>query len=231
MLNPRVEEGSLFQVGCEFCDEFTGGSSNSFYWRYCGCPKTRSLLSSEHFQVFPTIGQLVEGYLLFAPKRHYGTFAEIPSIYWAEILRTQERIRSELSDNYGSCVIYEHGAKGPGKGGCGIYHAHLHAMPLAPTLDPVDILKQRFSYTELADLTEVATRAAGLPSYLLYQDSTVRTYLFDTGALPSQYMRKLLAERLGEEDWDWRTAGKEGRLLGTIERLAGKFEAEGSVIR
>lgn len=224
MLNLNIEEGSPFQEGCEFCDEFAGGSTNAFYARYKGCPRTRSLLSTENFQVFPTIGQLVEGYLLVAPKKHYATFAEVPSVFWAEIERIYDRVRRGLSDSYGSCIIYEHGARGPGKGGCGIYHAHLHAMPLATASDPADILKQRFSYMELADLTEVAKQGAGLPSYLLYQDSAARNYLFDTGPLPSQYMRKLLGEALGNANWDWRVAGKEDRLLATIDRFSRQFD-------
>jgi hypothetical protein len=97
--------------------------------------------------------------------------------------------------------------------------------------DPIDALKLRFSYIELAHMDEMCELSAGLSSYLLYQDSDGRRYVFDTGPLPSQYMRKILATSLGEEDWDWRNAGREERLLATIERLAGKFETEGKVIR
>jgi diadenosine tetraphosphate (Ap4A) HIT family hydrolase len=206
MLNRPIKEETLFQDGCEFCDEFTGGSSNSFYSRYKGCPKTRFLLSSENFQVFPTIGQLVEGYLLVAPKRHYATFDEVPSDLWAEIGRLHGLIRSELSDTYGSCIIYEHGARAPGNGGCGIRHAHLHAMPLAQAPDPVNILKQKFSYAELADLAEITLRGPELCAYLFYQDSDARLSCSTQGRSPRNICAK-----------SWQTRSVRGIGIGAMQ--------------
>jgi hypothetical protein len=104
-------------------------------------------------------------------------------------------------------------------------------MPLPGITDPVDALKLRFPYTELAHVNQINKQSAGLPSYLFYQDSATRLYLFDTGPLPSQYMRRILADTVGHQDWDWRAAGKEDRLLATIERLAGKLETESKLIR
>jgi diadenosine tetraphosphate (Ap4A) HIT family hydrolase len=208
---------------CDFCNEFDAGTSNGFYARYHETPPSRIILATKNFRVFPSIGQLLEGYLLIAPLSHYKTVDEIPSELLVELVHICGLVRTVLSQIYGTCVCFEHGSRGPLNGGCGIYHAHLHMTPLAEIPDPVDILKLRFPYTELAHLNEIRKPSAGLSSYLLYQDSHARHYLFDTGPLPSQYMRKLLADALGNQDWDWRIAGREERLLATIRRLSGQF--------
>jgi diadenosine tetraphosphate (Ap4A) HIT family hydrolase len=224
MLDTREGASGTVPQNCEFCDEFGGGVNNGFYARYQGCPETRLVLSTENFYVFPSIGQLVDGYLLVVPKGHYTTLDELPRGLIAELADTSERVRAVLSENYGSCVCFEHGARGPLNGGCGIYHAHLHIVPLPRFSDPRETLKLRFPFAELVHLREIGNRSAGLSSYLFYQDSQAKLYLFDTGPLPSQYMRKLLADALRNQDWDWRTAGREERLLATIQRLSEQLE-------
>jgi diadenosine tetraphosphate (Ap4A) HIT family hydrolase len=225
MLKARVAGSIPFQKNCEFCDEFTGGLSNAFYARYKSCPKTRFVLSTDNFHAFPSIGQLFDGYLLIAPKMHYASLDEMPRVLWPEFEGVYQQVRAALSNLYGPCISYEHGARQPSGGGCGIYHAHLHATPLAGISDPVDALKLSFPYTELGRLSEISERTVNVASYLFYQDLDARLYLFDTGPLPSQYMRKLLADALGDQDWNWRKAGREERLLATIERLSEHFNS------
>ena len=149
---------------------------------------------------------------------------DLPVLLLEEFAAICEFVGKTLKGQYGPYVLFEHGTRSEGAGGCGIYHAHLHATPLAGVRDPVDTLRSRFSYAELTHLNEISEQSSGLPSYLFYQDSDAKLYLFDTGPLPSQYMRKLLADALGEQDWNWRDAGREERLLATIRRLSGQFD-------
>jgi diadenosine tetraphosphate (Ap4A) HIT family hydrolase len=210
---------------CDFCDEFASGVSNAFYGLYRETLRSRVLIATDSFRVFPSIGQLVEGYLLTAPLNHYAAMAEAPTPLIAELAHLNKHVRTKLSLAYGPCISYEHGVRREGAGGCGIYHAHLHTVPLAAASDPIRVLKLRFPYTEFAHLGEISKESAGLSSYLFYQDSDERLFLFDTGPLPSQYMRKVLADTLGEPDWNWRDAGREERLLATIRRLSGQFQS------
>jgi len=209
---------------CDFCNEFSGNAENTFYTTYKGCPETRFLFRSDRFVVVPSVGQLVEGYLLVLPVHHCKALGDLCVHALDELAILCVLVRKILGDHYGRHILFEHGTRSEGVGGCGIYHAHLHATPLAGTPDPIDALKARFRYTGLADLSELSKKSAGLPSYLFYQDSHGRLYLFDTGPLRSQYMRKLLADALGRQDWDWRTVGREERLLATLERLSGQLE-------
>lgn len=214
----------LHKSHCDFCEELLGGSDNSFARIYQGEPRNRILLDSNEFAVMPSLGQLVEGYLLVLPIKHFKALGDLPDPLFEELATISERVGKIIKVQYGPYVLFEHGTRSEGVGGCGIYHAHLHATPLAGASDPLELLKLRFSFAELSHLNEISKQSAGLPSYLFYQDSNARLYLFDTGPLPSQYMRKLLADALGEQDWNWRDAGKEERLLATIQRLSGQFD-------
>jgi hypothetical protein len=98
-------------------------------------------------------------------------------------------------------------------------------MPLGAVLDPIDKLKAKFPCTQLAQLNEISKGSAGLSSYLFYRDCKAKLHIFDTGPLPSQYMRKVIADTLDEEGWDWRAVGREDRLFATIQRLPGQFKA------
>jgi len=208
---------------CDFCNEFSGEPGNAFRRIYTGSPESRFLFRSHQFAVIPSLGQIIEGYLLILPIKHLKALGDLPPRALGEFTAISERVGKVLKGTYGPYVLFEHGTRSEGVGGCGIYHAHVHATPLGGLEDPVDTLKKRFPYAELANLNELSKQSAGLPSYLFYQDSTARLYLFDTGPLPSQYMRKLLADAIGDQEWNWRTAGREERLIATLERLSDRI--------
>ena len=181
----------------------------------------------------PSLGQIVEGYLLVLPCRHSKALGDLNVVDVNELATISQRVGDILTKEYGPYVLFEHGTRTEGVGGCGIYHAHLHAVPLdtiSGTFDPVGALKARFRYQEMTSLREINKRTASLSCYLFYQDSEARGYLFDTGPLPSQYVRKLLAEATGENVWNWRDVGREERLLATIQRLSHHFESPRQIL-
>jgi hypothetical protein len=134
-----------------------------------------------------------------------------------------DRARVALSSRYGSCLLFEHGSRGDCSGGCGIYHAHLHAVPTKDAKDLVAALKETFRHKNLESIVEIGTKANRFKSYLYYEDVNSRRYLFEVDCLPSQYMRKLLVEAIGEGEWDWRKYGREEALLSTMARLSQAF--------
>src|SRR5260370_32189117 len=207
---------------CDFCNELSGGWENSFGRIYGPHTQSRVLFRSNNFAVIPSLGQILEGYLLVLPIEHLKALGDLSGLLHQEFTTICEWVGKALKDQYGPYILFEHGTRSEGVGGCGIYHAHLHATPLAGVLDPVNALKLRFPYIELAHLNEISKRSAGLPTYLFYQDSDAKLYLFDTVPLPSQNMRKLFVDALGKEEWDRRIAGRQRRLLPTIHRLSGQ---------
>jgi diadenosine tetraphosphate (Ap4A) HIT family hydrolase len=198
---------------CEFCDEFCGGIHNSFATRYATELKDRTVLETEHIKVLPTLGHFVKGYLLLVPKRHYCALADTPLEVIQEVEQVKVMLIQQLTSLYGPYVVFEHGARGPGTGGCGIYHAHLHALPLSAD-EALSKLKNQFPSTPIGSLSDLRSATSDAP-YLYCEDSSARPRLFFPAFLPSQYMRRLIAEEAGISQWDWRQSGREDALLAT----------------
>lgn len=201
---------------CDFCDEFAGGSDNAFATRYGNSSDSRLLFGDHLFRVMPTLGQIVEGHLLITPVEHYRAIAELPGKGLEELESLFRLTRSALTQKYGNCVFFEHGMRGESSGGCGIDHAHVHAVPVAGT-DVLNLLTNEFNGAKIDALTDIKTGVRG--SYLFFEDASSVRYVFSVDSLPSQYMRRLVAESIGKADWDWRTIGREPQLHSTMHRL------------
>ena len=214
---------SFNQRHCEFCSEFLGRTDNAFRALYGDTLLDRSIFKTKHFRVFPSIGQIVEGYLLVAPVEHYDAFCEVPKSLLLELTELCSWTRQALASYYGDCVLFEHGARFGDSGGCGIYHAHLHAVPLPESMSLLTSLRRRFLSRRISGFSELKEQTSEMRGYVLYVDQSSEYHVFDTADLPSQYMRSLLAQTVGANVWDWRSAGREPRLVATLNRLSGCF--------
>src|SRR5712691_104376 len=109
---------------CEFCNEFAGGSANSFATHYANDVASRTILEQDGFRVLPSLGQIVPGYLLVVADRHYAAFADLSldALKAADALKTH--LSGQLRSIYGDYLFFEHGARTSVSGGCGIAHAH-----------------------------------------------------------------------------------------------------------
>jgi diadenosine tetraphosphate (Ap4A) HIT family hydrolase len=198
---------------CEFCDEFCGGGQNSFATRYLDVLEDRTVLETDHVKVLPSLGHFVKGYLLLVPKPHYCTLADAPRNVIREVEETKRTLIRHLSALYGPYVFFEHGARALDAGGCGIYHAHLHALPLSVD-EVLAKLKGQFPYRPIGSLLGLKS-ATSSKSYLYCENSRAQSRLFFPTSLPSQFMRRLIAEAAGIPQWDWRQSGREDALLAT----------------
>ena len=69
----------------------------------------------------------------------------------------------------------------------------------------------------IADINNVLPKNS---SYLFFEDSPGERYVFPTPSIPSQYMRKVVAESIGKACWDWRQSGYEPELVATTQHLS-----------
>jgi hypothetical protein len=135
-----------------------------------------------------------------------------------------KEVRSILRNAYGACVFFEHGIRGEGSGGCGIDHAHMHTVPLMGK-GVLNILAQKFECSDIDSLADIKRVAERNSSYLFFENSSAQRYVFPVNNLPSQYLRRLVAESVGRKDWNWRERGHEPELISTVERLSPLFSA------
>lgn len=161
----------------------------------------------------------MSGYLLLVPKHHHRALADmsLDDLKVAELLKT--RLADGLRSTYGHYLFFEHGSRTPSSGGCGISHAHLHAVPFPGEKDPVDELTREFPFEEVSALVDLKC-VQPERSYLYYEAVRGNRYVLYPPFVPSQYIRRLLAEALGIQEWDWRQCGREERLLATLSRTS-----------
>jgi diadenosine tetraphosphate (Ap4A) HIT family hydrolase len=211
----------MFSNSCDFCNEFSDGNDNAFARIYAQQPKSRIVFRSENFAVVPSLGQIVEGHMLIVPVRHYTALADMPAQIVGEVSELCVRVRSALAQSYGPTVFFEHGVRGTQAGGCGVDHAHLHAVPFTCSTEPIDELMRSHCLNLVGGIAELQKEVVPNSSYLYYEQTNGRAWACEIDFVPSQYLRKMVAESLGIESWDWRVSGREQALLSSITRLSG----------
>src|SRR2546422_6590432 len=203
---------------CDFCDELNGGTCNAFHRSYRGRLHSRIVIASRNFVVMPSNGQLTEGHLLIIPVAHRLSFGHLDKRELHEAESLTNRVRIMLTTSYSAPIYFEHGCTEE-HGGCGIYHAHLHAVPVEHDLTILDRLATAFNSRKIEDLVELRDRIVAGKPYLLYERQTGARCMYEVATLPSQFMRRLVAEELGHDRWDWRTVGYEPMLVSSVEKL------------
>jgi diadenosine tetraphosphate (Ap4A) HIT family hydrolase len=206
---------------CDFCDEFDGGHRNAFASRY-GHNLRRGLFETEQFRVVPSLGQIVEGHVLVVPVSHVCALADLSSSELRALEVMRPRVRSVMGTAYSNCIFFEHGVRGEGAGGCGIDHAHMHAVPVAAD-GVLEKLQQEFGGNRVDSIQGIKYALPAGSSYLFFEDVNGDRFVFPVSNLPSQFLRKLVAESIGKSNWDWRACGYEPELISTIQRLSPLF--------
>ena len=162
---------------CSFCDR------RAF--------EDRLIFESANFLVFPTKGQIVEGYVLLVPKRHTICIGELSDAELDEFIALKSRVRdSTVSAYHRPPIIFEHGVVGQS-----VKHAHVHAVPAETDLFPriVADFPDYQRITSLHALAEVFQREG---PYLYYENAQSEMFLFHIFKWP-QYLRIVLAEEVG----------------------------------
>jgi diadenosine tetraphosphate (Ap4A) HIT family hydrolase len=206
---------------CEFCEELSGRSSR--IEKIYGAGFRRIVRSYGEVVVMPTIGQLFLGSMLIVPREHVETIADANA-------RVQEEVEEALIDiqgrlqHLGRVVLFEHGAKRSTSSGCGVYHAHLHVVPV-----PAHIASKEFLPTAVAE-SGASLRGAWKAlqhssNYFICQDTHGRLAYVEGSADPgapwlqSQFGRRQLVRFFGlNADWDWkRYSIPESNLLSSLQ--------------
>lgn len=198
---------------CVFCREQNDERETNFAKIY---PElgSRVLLESNNLVIFPCIGQLAPKHSLIATKQHFNTFAQarnIDSGFDLEVFALISEFKKLYMSNNEKLLIFEHGAICVDHGGCGIYHAHIH---LVPVVDDISVqLLYDFSTRSHSMISGCYDSVDSTHSYVLvgYLD---RELFIEKRAepLPSQYLRKKLASQLGVDEWDWRESRRQPSL-------------------
>ncbi len=188
--------------------------------RFCELPRREEiLLESEWAYSFPSLGALIEGWMLVSPRSHVFSLSELDGTEWDAFRELAMNTRLRVEKLYGTCVTFEHGAAGSGRGaGCGVNHAHLHVVPM--DVDLRAVIAESSDKVGTYDWNVSDCRPAGLADmdYIHLSDRT-GSWITYAHALPSQVVRRALARLLQQDLWDWKSALREDLALKTVTQL------------
>ncbi len=186
-----------WRASCEFCTEF-----------YLDPPEegSRVLLNSSNFLVVADASPLVYGHVLILPRRHLCSMSRGTPEMHSELAALVSRTMRELDRQVAKPLLFEHGMGSDAAVGCGVTHAHIHALPLASPQKRliVEQVGAQYPLTDYPHLCDALAAIRPETSYLMVTDNDDRWSVADNCTTPSQFMRKLVAEACGIAGWDWR---------------------------
>jgi diadenosine tetraphosphate (Ap4A) HIT family hydrolase len=205
--------------GCNFCTELDSAGSTEFSALY-GRASSRMLWQSKNFVAMPTMGAIMPLHMLLLPRVHVTAFACLAQGIQEEAEACVDGLVAALTPLTGAVLAFEHGAVETGSaGGCGVLHAHLHVVPVPKDFSALPTLPDVLWREVRADkwITRCSEISKGSPGYLYFRSPTGDALVAPVGNLPSQTMRRWLAEQVGVLNWDWRAAGHELTMLESLE--------------
>lgn len=206
---------------CFFCDEIRTGRNANFASRYPEID-SRILWNDGTLFAMPCIGQLQPGHFMMIPVDHHATLRDASKVLGpldGRIATGIEELRSTLGLDDRELLVFEHGARNPHDGGCGIYHAHLHVVPVERGFDISALFELDMPHAA-PSLEALFAMAGPSGSYALggMWGEDYRCHPL-AAPLPSQYMRRKLAEALGRPQWDWRESWREPAMLAAVAAI------------
>jgi ATP adenylyltransferase len=183
----------------------------------------RPLVESPNFLALPSLGSLVEGWMLILPKKHVLSLGALPDSLISEfqVLKTEVVLR--LRKIYGKASVFEHGPSGEGRTvGCGVDHAHLHLVPidfdLADAISPY--ISAGLSWSK-ADLSDCRKSVQEGDDYLYFEQPVGNGWIIRGQMLGSQLFRRAIADRIGTPgDYNWRLNAKVENIESTISAFS-----------
>lgn len=183
------------------------------------------IFESELFIVLPTVGALVEGWLLVVPKMPSPCFAHLPTSAFSELESFLAEIVPIVESNYGPVSIFEHGPMATASPiGCGVDYAHLHLVPAKCDLQAgAQKIAPNVRWSGISSFKEVRNQVRDGYWFVKqpYGSGSCSVGVCVDGEPPSQLFRKIIATNLGRpEAFDWKVALGEAKLAATFEKLS-----------
>ena len=214
----------MINKDCDFCNELNG--KNTVFNEIYG-DMNRIIMNDKNFFMIPSLGQLRSGHILIINKKHKTAAAQLDEKELNELSSIIERLTQFYKEIYESdSIFFEHGmmTEEGGHGGCGISHLHIHALPINDDELQNFIAKikavSNYNCYQINSFKEIQNLSKEIITYLLVKASE-SSYMITTprNEFPSQQLRKLLCECIGNEKWNWKeNLERESELVETYSK-------------
>jgi diadenosine tetraphosphate (Ap4A) HIT family hydrolase len=203
---------------CVFCTKFGVSPNDKVDWF------DQELSTIGDFVVVPGLGAFFDGYVMIVPRFHYSNLSILSDVDTNHFLQAKELTKATISNIFGNVILFEHGGSTSGMGGGCVEHAHLHIMSLGTQnreISLADDVKAAIGLTKtdtpFLDAKSLISR--GKP-YLILEDIDGLSYVGDASNLPGQFMRRIIAKKIGIPDiWDYSLFPNYDLIRSTINKL------------
>ena len=187
-----------------------------------GQPWNDPLFETQNFVALPSVGALVEGWLLLLPKRHFISLGALPDSMLNEMHAFKEFLSSVVVACYGTVIAFEHGPSADRRAvGCGVDHAHLHLAPISFDLSSEVRSLLPSGITWVPAGIDVCKTAYQRGRDYLYLEQPIGTgHLIMHDSFGSQLFRRAIASHLGvPEEYSWREYDQAPKVVATIQKF------------
>jgi ATP adenylyltransferase len=185
----------------------------------------KPLFESPNFVVLPSLGALVEGWLILVPKKHFICMGALPDSVASEMHEMKNFLCSILEQYYGKICAFEHGpSRAKLNVGCGVDHAHLHIVPVAFDLaSAVTSFLPKGTFWSEAGLKECRASFGRGEDYLYLEQPIGAGRIVTHHAFGSQLFRRAIAARIGAlNQFNWREYPQLTKVSATIDKVRGR---------
>ena len=176
---------------------------------------------TEYFYILPTLGSLVDGYILIVTKRHINSMSELNENELIEYKNIIDKYQNLFKKIYNKTpIVFEHGTPNQNSEmkANSVTHAHTHIVNINFSNEK-EIL-EKYNFKQINDFKEINKNT----NYIKYisNNKIYITYKFPS---VSQLMRILIAEELNYKDkFDWKKERFDENIISTIERIKGELK-------
>lgn len=179
------------------------------------------LYESEYFYVIPSLGSIVEGYVLIVCKRHINSMVWLDEYEINEYKCLIDKYRVLFYEVYGKFpIVFEHGTVNDlDKNASSIIHAHTHIVNY--NFKNEEEIITRLNFKKINDI-KVINEDKNYIMYINSNNDIFYTTLFDS---ISQLMRLEIAKDIGlSEEYDWHKYFFNHNIILTINKLKGEMD-------
>ena len=176
---------------------------------------------TEYFYILPTLGSLVDGYILIVTKRHINSMSELNENELIEYKNIIEKYKNLFKKIYNKTpIVFEHGTPNQNSEmkANSVTHAHTHIVNINFSNEK-EIL-EKYNFKQINDFKEINKNT----NYIKYISNN-KIYITYNFPSVSQLMRILIAEELNYKDkFDWKKERFDENIISTIERIKGELK-------
>lgn len=169
---------------------------------------------TENFYVMPTLGSLVDGYVLIVSKKHINSMNELTGKEKEEYFNLLSKYYNRFAEVYGkNPIVFEHGTIDTNNTASSVIHAHTHIVN--HEYKSQEFMIKNLNLKPISKEIDFENK-----SYIFFIDNNFNFFISYEFNPVSQLMRRYIAEDLGLANmYDWKRYHFIENLKSTINKL------------